>query len=712
MKAKKAPNVIGVDSRGRRTVYSLCGMCAVRCPIQVEVEDGRVVWLQGNPNDKAMGASLCAKGSAGLALEYDDERPQYPLIRSGHRGAGHWRRASWEEALDYVANGLKEVINQYGAKGIALSDRAGLFTDLTKSFVKALGSPNYFDHDCTCGRNAHHATRSLFGLGRTGIVYDIKNTKHIVLYGRNLIESLQVKEAKDFIEALSKGAKCTYIDPRGSLTAAKASRFWQIRPGTDYALNLAIIHLVLEQNLYDHAFVSKWVSGLQELRKFVADKTPEWQEQYTGIPAHEVRLFVHELSQDAPHIVFHAGWMTARYNQSFYTSRTAHILNALFGAIEVTGGLIFSKGPGDAGKKGLNKLVDRIPAVKEPRVDGCNWKFKHFDPGSGLLHLLFEAIKSGEPYPVGAYIAYRHDPLTSMPDPDAVKQALDKLKLLVSIDVNYSETSWYSDVILPESTYLERANILAEKNGVKPSFLMRDQAIAPRFDSRPAWWIFCELAKRLDLGQFFDFDSIEEIWDYQLDGTGVTVAQMRDRGLFSLTERPILWDRENGLKFKTPSGKIEFQSSLLDEAGVPSLAGFAPPEEKSTHEFRLLFGRTAVQAHGQTMNNPLLNELLPDNPVWIHPDRADELGIEEGDCIEVSNHGYTVSTRAKLTPWIHPEAIFMLHGFGRTVPLQTRAYGKGVADQRLQKGLLTVYDPAGGGNALCECTVQVSLAQK
>jgi len=712
VKVKKASNVIGVDSLGRRSVYSLCGMCAVRCHIQVEVEDGRVIWLQGNPNDKTIGASMCAKGSAGLAFEYDDERPQHPLIRSGPRGSGHWRRASWDEALDYVASGLKEVMNEYGSKGIALSDRAGLFTDLTKSFVKSLGSPNYFDHDCTCGRNAHHAARSLFGIGRGGIGYDIKNTKHIVLYGRNLIESLQVKEAKDFIEALSKGAKCTYIDPRGSLTATKATRFWQIRPGTDYALNLAIIHVVLQENLYDYEFVSKWVSGLEELRRFVADKTPEWQEHYTGIPADAVRLFVREISEDAPNVIFHAGWMTARYNQSFYTSRTAHILNALFGAIEVPGGLIFGKGPSEAGKKGLKKLVDRIPDVKEPRVDGCTWKFKHFDPGSGLLHLLFAAIMSGEPYPVGAYIAYRHDPLMSMPDPEAVKQVLDKLKLLVSIDVHYSETSWYSDVILPESTYLERANILAEKTGAKPTFLMRDQAIAPRFDSRPAWWIFCELAKRLGVGQFFDFESIEEIWSYQLEGTGVTVAQMRDRGVIPLAKKPIMWDRKTGLKFKTPSKKIEFRSSLLDEAGVPSLAEFAPPENLSNNEFRLLFGRSALQAHGQTINNPLLNELLSDNPVWIHPDRADELGIEEGDPIEISNRGYTVTARACVTPWIHPEAIFMLHGFGRTVPLQTRAYDKGVADQRLQKGLLTVYDQAGGGNSLCECTVHVRIGEK
>ena len=156
-----APNVRGVSAPGRRTVYSMCGMCAVRCPIEVTVEDGRVVWLQGNPHDQAIGASLCAKGSAGLAFEYDDDqRPQTPLIRMGPRGSGQWRRASWDEALDHIADKLKETIEAFGGRGIALSDRGGPFTDLTRTFVQALGSPNYFNHDAGCGGNVHNAARS------------------------------------------------------------------------------------------------------------------------------------------------------------------------------------------------------------------------------------------------------------------------------------------------------------------------------------------------------------------------------------------------------------------------------------------------------------------------------------------------------------------------------------------------------------------------
>ncbi len=171
MSSTMAPNGRGVGAPGRRTVYSMCGMCAVRCPIEVTVENGRVAWLQGNPHDAAIGASLCAKGSAGLALEYDDDqRPQTPLIRMGPRGGGQWRRTSWDEALDYIAEKLKETIETFGGRGIALSDRGGPFNDLTRTFLQALGSPNYFNHDATCGSNRHNAGCSIYGFGSDALI--------------------------------------------------------------------------------------------------------------------------------------------------------------------------------------------------------------------------------------------------------------------------------------------------------------------------------------------------------------------------------------------------------------------------------------------------------------------------------------------------------------------------------------------------------------
>jgi len=712
MNSTMVPNVRGVATPGRRTVYSMCGMCAVRCPMEVTVEDGKVTWLQGNPHDKAIGTSLCAKGAAGLALEYDDERPQTPLIRMGERGAGKWRRASWDEALDYIADKLKETIEEFGGRGIALSDRGGLFTDLTRTFLQALGSPNYCNHDASCGGNVHNATRSIFGLPHSGFFVDLKNAKHLVLYGRNIIESFRVKEAKAFMEAISNGMRCTYIDPRASYTACKATRYWQVRPNSDYALNLAIIHEVLKQEAYDKEFVATFVTGMDTLRAAIKDTTPEWQERHTGVPAAELRAFVKEIATQRPHVIFHPGWMTARHKQSFYVSRSTMILNALMGNIEVLGGGMLAKTPEFYGRKSLKRLAERVPKVTEPRADGAGTEKPTWDPGIGMLHGMFAAMETGKPYGIGAYVIYRHDPLTAMPDVEAMQRAFAKLKLIVSIDVRYSETGWFSDVILPEATYLERANILCQMPGPVPVFMMRDQAIAPRFDSRPAWWIFREILRRMNKKEALDFETIEELWNYQLEGTGVTVAEMRETGVVPLADTPNLAPRDK-IKFPTPSGKIEIESELMKKAGLPDLAPYEPKTAPTGDRFNLLFARTATLAHGQSLNNPLLREIAPEQVLWIHPDRAQPLGIADGDEVEITGGGrYSKRIKARVTKWIRPEAVFMLHGYGATVPLATRARGVGVADQRLQHGKLYEFDKAGGGNALTETIVQIKRAVK
>ena len=711
MSSVMAPNVSGVEAPGRRTVYSMCGMCAVRCPLEVTVEDGRVTWLQGNPHDVALGTSLCAKGSAGLAFEFDDQRPQSPLIRSGPRGGGRWRRVSWDEALDYIADKLHETIETFGGRGIALSDRSGPFIDLTRTFLGALGSPNYFSHDASCGGNVHNAARSIYGFGHEGLIFDLAHTKHLVLYGRNLLESLMVKEAKAFMAAVANGMHCTYIDPRATITACKSTRYWQVRPNSDYALNLAIIHEILEREAYDKAFVERYVSGMDYLREAVRDTTPEWQEVHTGVLAGELRAFVDEVVADAPQVIFHPGWMSARHKQSFYVSRSALILNALMGNIEIPGGCVLGKPPEFYGRTGVHHLIDRVPPVGEARVDGAGTTRRQWDPAIGMIHQLFAAMETGEPYGIGAYFAYRHDPLTGMPDPEATKRALDKLKLLVSIDVRYSEIGWFSDVILPESTYLERANILCQMNGPVPVVAMRDQAIAPRFDSRPAWWIFREILARMGIKGPLDFETIEEIWNYQLDGTQVTMEELRRAGMVALADGPPRLIPRDELRFPTPSGKIEIDSAVLKEAGLPSLVPYQPKTAPTRDRFTLLFAKTATLAHGQSLNNPILNEIAPEQVLWIHPDRAAPLGIADGDEVDVNGGGrYSGRMKANVTKWIHPDAVFMLHGYGATVPLATRALGLGVADQRLQHDKLYDFDPAGGGNALTETVVQVTRA--
>jgi thiosulfate reductase/polysulfide reductase chain A len=685
------------------SIYSLCGMCAVRCPIRVETDGGVVTWIEGSPHVPGIEGALCAKGSAGLAFEYDTERPQYPMIRTGPRGSGQWRKASWDETLDYITEKLTKIRGQYGAKAIALADRGGLFTDLTKSFVKAIGSPNYFDHDDTCAKNVNMACQSVLGYGRGDMGYDFANTKHIVLYGRNIFESLQVKEVNDVLNAMEKGAKLTYIDIRATVTAAKADTFLQIRPGTDYALNLALINIILQNKLYDIEFVDRYVTGIEELKQFVLPYTAEWAQQETGIPAQSILTLAHHVNEARPKVIFHGGWMLSRYIDSFYSSRTLHILNVLMGNIEAKGGIIIAKGPKDAQVKGLKSLGASIPEVADKIVD-ADMPGKSL--GTGHVVNLYKAIKTGEPYPVKALFAYRYDPMASLPDPEAQKIVFDNLDLLVSIDVNYSETSWYADVILPEATYLERSNIIATKKGPKPAFIMRRQAIPPLYDSKPAWEIFSLLARRMGAELYFPYTSIEQIWEYQLEGTNIAIDDFTAKGQVALCKEPIMMSRD-ALVFPTQTGKIELVSKKM--AGTFAfLAPYVSPRKPGQGEFRLTFGRSGAQSHAQSQNNLYLNEITAENTLWLNDREADKLGISHGEIVEVSTEGYSGRIKANVTPFIHPEAVFMLHGYGSEIPLKTRSYQKGVRDTKLQTGLLETVDPVGGGVAYMECMVKVT----
>lgn len=688
----------------KKSVYSMCGMCTVRCPIRVEVENGVATWIEGNPF--ILGGALCGKGSAGLSFHYEEERPKGPMIRQGFRGGGQWKRVTWETALDYVADKLKGIIDSHGGRSVFLSCRGGPFLDVPKTFLRAIGSPNFTNHDASCARNVHHASLSLYGMGRKAFIYDLKKCRHLVLYGRNMLESLKVKEARELMDALASGMRLTYIDVRQTVTGSKATRFWMARPGTDYALNLAIIHEVIRQEAYDKEFVHGWTVGFDRLAEFVEPYTPRWAEAETDVPAKEIQEMVQELGEDRPRVVFHPGWMLARYMDSFYASRTSHILNVLMGSVEVEGGQIIAKGPSDYGKKDLNALADLPPKVKEKRADGVGWKYPHFDPGPGLFHLFYPAILSGDPYPIKAYIAYRHDPFVGFPDREAQRAALEKLDLIVALDAKFGETSWYADVLLPLSGYLEKDTPIAAQKGKVPRFILRRKAIEPVYDSRPEWWIFLELANRLGVGQYFPYESIEELWDFQLEGTGYAIQDFDEKGFVDLAEKAVLRDREE-LQFKTPSGKIELVSASLEKSGFPSFQEYEKRERLPHGTFRLVFGRHAIHAHGHTQNNPLLHEIFPENTLWINDRVAQEMGIEDGNWVEVSAGGVRATIRALRTEFIHPEAVFTVHGFGRTVPLLKRAFNVGMADQRMANGCLEKWDPAGGAIAYLESTVSL-----
>lgn len=670
----------------KNSVFSNCGMCSVRCPIRVETTDGRVTWIEGNPNIPGMEGSLCARGSAGIALLYDFERPQYPMIRTGPRGSGQFKRVSWDEAFSFIAEKVKDIQSKYGKKTVALVDRgAGLFGEIQRLIVRGMGSPNYFNHDDFCRKNVDLAYQTLLGYGRPEVGYDWTNTNHIVLYGRNAIEALGVREVNNIVKALENGAKLTYIDVRASKTATKATKYLQIRPGTDYALNLALINVILKENLFDRDFVDRFVTGLPELENFIKPYTAEWAEKETGIPAHEIVSLARQLGADKPRVILYPGWFAARYMDAFYFARSVIILNALLGSIEQKGGLVLAKSPKEVGAKGLNSLLERIPAPEEKRVEAEEGKGFLYDGAGHILHL-FRAIKTGQPYPVKALFVVRYDPFAGITLKD-IEEILNGLELLVTIDTNYSATSWYADVILPESTYLERDDIIGMQRGAKPAFVMRRRAVNPIYDTKGRWEIVKGILSAYGAGEYLPFETIEELWNYQLEGTGVKIEDFNKTGQVALCKDAKIYSRDE-LKFKTPSGKIEILSGKMAERDVPYFLDPITPAKPNTDEgeFRLVFGRMAVHTHVQTHNNKYLNEIVPENELWINSEVAKKLGIKNGDIVEVSSEDFSGKIKAKVTPFIHPEAVFMYRGFENEVPWKTRSYGKGLNEGRLLRG--------------------------
>jgi thiosulfate reductase/polysulfide reductase chain A len=541
----------------------------------------------------------------------------------------------------------------------------------------------------------------------TDLSPDYANCRHIILYGHNLLEAIKVKETRSLLAAIERGTKITYIDPRVTVTATKAHRYMRIRPGTDLALNYALIHFIIKEKSYDRAYVERWVKGFSEIKAFIRPYTPEWAANETGIAADEIRELAREISRDRPAVVFHFGHRAAHYENETYMRRSIGMLNALMGSIETRGGYLFKKGPGDVGAKPARKLTEQaLPVVDQVRFDKIGTlEFPLPDSKFGVAQMLPNAILNQDPYPIKALLVHRFEPLMSIPDSAMTKKAFDRLELIVTCDINYGDTAWYSDVILPEPIYLERTDAIKQVNGVKPQMFLSRQAVAQRYDGREFPVIIKQLAERLGVGQFFPYETMEDLVLWQLEGTGFKMEDFNQKGFVTYTDKAIIWDREEGIKFKTPSGRIEFVSTMMEGAGFASFPAYESMPSPPDGHFRLTVGRCALHTHVATQNNPYLNELMPENVLWINTARASAAGIKNGDQVEVASKQGSGRIKAYVTDFIHPEAVFMLHGFGHEAQMARRSCNRGVADGLLQENKT---DWIGGSPALHHTFVTVT----
>jgi thiosulfate reductase/polysulfide reductase chain A len=679
------------------TVTSVCGMCPVQCPIEVEVENGSCRFIHGNRLAPGIRGALCTKGAAGISFLNDNDRPSFPMLRSGVRGQGGWRRIDWDEAFSVAAERLKACAGPSGSQQLMWLDSGGCFSELRMAFARSI-TPFALTESSFFTANADQAARSLFGINAAHLVPDFCNARQIVLQGRNLFETVHIQQANDLLDALERGAELSVIDFRSNTTTSKASRWLAVRPGTDYALNLAIIHLLLKNH---RGILSEaQLEGLDELETAVQDCTASWAQNRTGIPENDIVMLAKSLAKAAPKVI----WMTGKgvwgYADSFYICRSAWIINALLGAIGTPGGFLIAQPVDRYGEKPLGAFPSGSEAASAS--------------GSAAAHATldlnvmgpFDRIGQSDETPISSLICYRTDPLAVFPDPTHTRELLQKLETIICITDSWSETAWMADLVLPLSAFLERESIIGRMDSPLPCWVLRKRCIEPKNDTKADWEIVAGLAKKLNRPDLA-FDSAQALWQHQLEGSGIRIRDFDRTGFIRIAEYPSPQAAARSA-FPPAGEKIAVFSPVLKSIGVAPLAPFAPKPAPNEGRFRLIAGGCAFHDEGRTINVPLLNRQMPENVLWMNRSAAAQMGIANGDSVIVSNGETQGIIPVRLSEFIAPEAVFLVNGFGRSVPAESRAYGKGLSAVRLMTEGWKLRSNGAGSLCWSEHFVQVS----
>lgn len=661
-------------------VTTYCEMCFWKCGAFAKVVDGKVVKLEGNPLHPHCRGKLCGRGNGGIGLLYDPDRLKAPLIRTGERGDGHYREASWDEAFSLIADKMAGIAQQYGPESVSLFTH-GSGTSHFYPLLRAYGSenvampsfaqcrgPRVVAYDITTGMDIGSPER-----------LDMPNSKAVVLLGSHLGENMHSSQVQDFTQAIANGATIIVVDPRFSTAAGKADHWLPIRPGTDMALILAWTHVILKNKWYDKDYVERYTNGFADIIDNYAEYTPEWAAEETDLAASVIEETARLIAKNAPAVAIHPGRHVTWDGQDVQRERALIILQAILGTWGRKGGLYLAS----------KTKLPPLPAGKAfPKGNrrALNRGGYPFAGGEGVTNAVRESTISGKPYPIKGWIVSGTNLLQTMPNPSETLAAIKNLDLLVAVDVLPTDTVLYADVILPECSYLERHDAIATLRGRNLSLAMRQPAVEPLYNSKPAWWIAKNLANKMGLGDYFPWktyaDKLEEdclSWDIdyeELKQTGVITLRNSSNPYITPTNPPV---------FKTASKRIELYSEELELMDFDPVPRYVKNPQPPKGEFRLLYGRSPVHTFTRTVNNPVLNELYSENELWLNADIAKEMGLQHGERVRVTNTDGVVSQALKLkaTERIRKDCVYMVHGFGSRSKLLSKAFGQGASDQQL-----------------------------
>lgn len=644
-----------------REVLTDCTLCYHSCGTRVTVEDGRAVKVEGLESHPLNHGKLCPKGEAMLGAVYNPDRIKTPLKRVGDK----FEAISWDQALDEIAAKLNQLKRDYGPEVLGVfSGSIGVenleMAGLTQRFKAAFGSPNFFSVESVCYRMRIRTRQITFGKYPT----EELDSNLYILWGHN-------PDASDFPlrlameENLAKGAKLVVIDPKRIPLADNADMYLRIRPGTDGALALAMTHVIITEDLYDAAFVEAHTLGFDKLVEHVKPFTPEWAEEITWVPADQIRAVARLFAATKGASIYQGTCTQDQTAGGTQNSRALAVLQTITGNINVPGGWVIS--PRLAfGNVGLHVEGRPLGMDEYPLFIEVWGRMSPY----GVITLVPESI----PDKLKAFYVVGGNPLLSMADSNAFREAFKRLELLVVHDLVMTETAELAHYVLPACSHLEKWGVAYTYNVCHclPYLMLRKKCIEPLGEAWSEWKVFTELAKRLGIGEMFPWKSEEDLVRHELGPSGLTFDEL----LYEKPEGAFYQEKTYGIPpglFKTPSGKIEIYSDAIAHVGFDPLPAFVEPARSPRSKDQAMLARYPLilstgnrnyfYTHSQFRNLEALRHENPEPVAEISPATAARYSVANGDRVVIETNRGQVKMKAHIEERLADDVVMVPHGW-------------------------------------------------
>ena len=676
-------------------IPTFCEMCFWRCGGIAHVRDGRLWKFEGNPRDPQSNGRLCPRGTGAVGAHFDPDRLRQPLMRVGERGNEQWKAVSWDEALAFVAERMNRIKAEHGPESVALFNH-GFGQRFFQHVLKSWGVINYAGSSYAQCRGARDVGFQLtFGAGvGSPEPTDIRHTDCLVLIGSHLGENMHNSQVQEFAQAVERRASVIVVDPRFSVAASKARHWLPVKPGTDLALIMAWCNLLVQEGRYDKAFVAQHGHGFDKFVEAIKDNTVQWAAEQCDVAPELIVAAAREMASHRPATIVHPGRRVNWYGDDTQRSRGIALLNALLGNYGRRGGFYVAQGFPMA-PYGLNKY----PEHARPRLDGADGDLYPF-ADEGITTAIRDATVSGKPYPVKGWFVYSTNLMQALPNEAETIKAIQNLDLLVVCDTLPSEIAGWADVVLPDTTFLERHDELLTGFGRNGWAALRQPVVAPPHNQKPAWWIAKELANKLGIGECMPFKDLEEYLKVRVEKSGHSWERLKAEGVIVAPHKPITVEEGLALEFATPSGKVEFWSDQLAAKGFDAVPRYTKHPDAPPGHFRLITGRAPGHTFSRTQSNPLLHDLMPENEIWVNAKTAARLGIGHREYVRLKNQDGVLSSRVrvKATQRIREDTVYMVYGFGHRRKMLKSAYLQGASAGQLNSAYKT--DPLMGATSI------------